>query len=141
MSLAAMLAFNAMGRAWRIEAQPWGTCDGSPARKQGARFSGGVCKRMLTIFVCAAMLTMPVPVSIYNHAKVISSDGEQIPLRESIRNILKSEAFKDFMQTLRKAREDANSQGWDEAWRKAQAMMDPTGEMQALKVRSEGVKE
>ena len=39
------------------------------------------------------------------------------------------------MQTLRQAREDANRQGWDEAWRKAQAKMDPTGEMQALKVR------
>lgn len=73
---------------------------------------------------------------LYFNATVTDKHGERIKLRDAAKNFLNSPMFLEFKMNIKAIYDDANENGWGNAWSNFVDSLDPFGEKHALKVSS-----
>lgn len=72
----------------------------------------------------------------YFNAKLTDSEGEEVPVHESINHFFTSPWWTDLKQSLADTWTYAQHHGWLETWRQIIDLSDPHGEQNAFKVLS-----
>nr|XP_027222959.1 dnaJ homolog subfamily C member 22-like [Penaeus vannamei] len=110
--------FNWKGRQWR--------------REPNTRTP--ICKRLATLAVCGLLFSSLWLSYLYFNATVTDKHGERIKLRDAAKNFLNSPMFLEFKMNIKAIYDDANENGWGNAWSNFVDSLDPFGEKHALKV-------
>lgn len=72
---------------------------------------------------------------LYFNGKITDADGDEVPLREALYNVLNSPWWKELKQTLTDTYTFAKHNGWYETYRQIINSLDVDGEKNAFKVR------
>ncbi|XP_063585506.1 dnaJ homolog subfamily C member 22-like isoform X1 [Penaeus indicus] len=93
-----------------------------------------ICKRLATFTVCGLLFSSLWLSYLYFNATVTDKHGERIKLRDAAENFLNSPMFLEFKKNMKAIYDDANENGWSNAWSNFVDSLDPFGEKHALKV-------
>lgn len=110
--------FTKFGKQWRRTPQP----------------HTHFCKRMMILMLSCLIMSSLWASALYFNATVTDKQGERIKLRDAAKNFLNSPMFLKFKENLRVIYKDAQTNGWSEAWINFVELLDPFGEIHALKV-------
>ncbi|XP_037776245.1 dnaJ homolog subfamily C member 22-like [Penaeus monodon] len=93
-----------------------------------------ICKRLATFAVCGLLFSSLWLSYLYFNATVTDKHGERIKLRHAAKNFMNSPMFLEFKKNMKAIYDDANENGWGNAWSNFVDSLDPFGEKHALKV-------
>jgi len=96
----------------------------------------GLFKRMMVAGLVAATITVLLSAATVNALQdvTVEVDGENITLKEALRNVLKSPEFSKLMQSIWDLYRDVQEKGWDEAFKDLLETLDVDGETHSYKV-------
>lgn len=89
---------------------------------------------MATLFMCGLIFMSLWASHFYFNATVTDKNGEEIKLRDAAKNFLNSPMFLEFKRNLGVLYNNTWEHGWKTAWINFIELLDPQGEMHALKV-------
>lgn len=92
------------------------------------------CKRTMVLTMSCLLMSSLWASALYFNATVTDKQGERIKLRDAAKNFLNSPMFLKFKENLRFIYNDAQENGWSIAWENFVELLDPLGEIHALKV-------
>jgi len=93
-----------------------------------------VCKRAATLATCGILYLSLWTSYLYFNMSFTNEHGETIKFRESVNNLLKSQLWKQFTDSLKKLWQYYRTHGWLHAWDELMKTLDPMGERNALSV-------
>ncbi|KAG0699579.1 DnaJ subfamily C member 22 [Chionoecetes opilio] len=117
-ALTSAILFNWRGKEWRRTPQP----------------NAHVCKRVGGLAVCGLLFMGLWASHFYFNATVTDKNGEVIKLRDAAKNFLNSPMFLEFKRNFGVLYNNTREYGWKTAWMNFIELLDPRGEMHALKV-------
>merc|ERR1712166_929907 len=96
----------------------------------------GFFKRMMVAGLVAATITVLLSAATVNALQdaTVHVDGEDITLKEALRNVLKSPEFSKLIQSIWDLYRDVQEKGWDEAFQDLLETLDVDGETHSYKV-------
>jgi len=95
----------------------------------------GFCKRICILTVCGLLYLSLWTSAIYLNAKIITKDGDKVPLRDAVHNFFTSPAWEDTKEQFRNLYKYYQLHGWENLWKEIVAVLDPLGEGKAYKVK------
>ncbi|KAK8387515.1 hypothetical protein O3P69_018209 [Scylla paramamosain] len=93
-----------------------------------------ICKRLATLLMCGLVFTSLWASHFYFNATVTDKNGEEIKMRDAAKNFINSPMFLEFKRNLGVLYSNILEYGWKTAWTNFIELLDPQGEMHALKV-------
>lgn len=93
----------------------------------------GVCIRVSRLAFFGTIYLMMWGSSVYFNAKVVTKDGERIPLRVALNNFFTSPAWTETKEAFDRVWEQAHARGWDKLFEELVVIFDPEGENSAYK--------
>jgi len=92
------------------------------------------CRRVATLATCCLLYTSLWGSYLYFNLTLTNEHGESIKFRESVNNLLKSQLWKQFTDSVKSVWNYYRQHGWLHAWDELIKTLDPLGERNALSI-------
>ena len=105
-------------------------------RTQSVATTQGTCRAWLCLTVAHLLMTVMLMSALYHNCSVRTRDGVEIPLRDSIHNIIVSPAWAEFRHTVKHLFHCLIHDGLHKFVHELRIVLDPEGENSAYRVRT-----
>jgi len=93
-----------------------------------------LCKRLFAFALSIMLYTSLWGSAVYFNMTITTEDGEEVKVKDALKNFFKSPAWIEFKDTVWQLYEEAQRMGWRNVWNAFINALDPKGEKNAMKV-------